>query len=123
MNSKQLGDLGEDIAEKYLRKKKYKILAKNFKRKWGEIDIVSRKKKNIIFVEVKTILKKQGFSPEDEVDWKKKRQLRKMAQIYLSENKISLESPWQIDIIAIEITPDFKKTKIRHYKNAIEDTY
>ena len=68
-------------------------------------------------------MEKQGFLPEDEVDWKKKNQLKKMAQIYLSENKIPFESPWQIDILAIEITPDFKKAKIKHFKNAIEDIY
>jgi len=72
---------------------------------------------------VKTISAREGFAPEDEIDWKKKKQLRKMAQIYLSENKIPFESPWQIDIIAIEISADFKKAKVRHFKNAIEDTY
>jgi len=123
MNSKELGDFGEKIARDYLKKKRYKILAKNFKRKWGEIDIVAKKKRKIIFVEVKTILEQEGFLPEDEIDWKKKKQLRKMAQIYLSANKIPLSRPYQIDVVAIEITPDFKKTKIRHHKNAIEDNY
>jgi len=134
MNSKELGSFGEKIAEKYLQKKGYKILAQNFKRKWGELDMVAspphqkfwrggKEKKKIVFIEVKTILAREGFAPEDEIDRKKKRQLRKMAQIYLSENKIPFESPWQIDIIAVEISPDFKKAKVRHYPNAIEDTY
>ena len=123
MNSKELGKLGEKIAEKYLRKKRYKILAQNFKRKWGELDMVAKKKGKIVFVEVKTILAREGFAPEDEIDWKKKKQLRKMAQIYLSENKIPFDSPWQIDIVAVEISTDFKKAKIRHFKNAIEDIY
>lgn len=120
---KKLGDFGEGIASAYLRKKGYKVLAKNFKRKWGEIDIVAQNKGRIIFVEVKTILEQEGFLPEDEIDWKKKKQLIKMAQIYLSENKIPLSHPYQIDILAIEITSDFKKAKIRHHKNAIEDNY
>ena len=85
--------------------------------------MVAKKKGKLVFVEVKTIQKREGFLPEDEVDWKKKKQLRKMAQIYLSENKIPFESPWQIDIIAIEVSPDFKKAKIRHFPNAIEDDY
>lgn len=123
MNSKELGNFGEKVAEKYLRNKGYKILAKNFRRKWGEIDLVAKRGKSRIFFEVKTIQKKEEFSPEDEVDWKKKRQLIKIAQIYLSENKIPLSIPWQIDILGIEIFPDFKKAKVRHYKNAIEDNY
>ncbi|MBZ9572919.1 YraN family protein [Patescibacteria group bacterium] len=123
MNSKQLGNLGENIAEKYLRKKRYKILAKNFKTKWGEIDLVGRKKKIITFFEVKTIKSRDGFSPEDQIGRKKKRQLLKMAQIYFSTNKIPPETPHQINILAIEITPDFKKAKVRHFKNTIEDSY
>lgn len=123
MNSKQLGKLGEKIAEKYLRKKRYKILTQNFKRKWGELDLVAKKKRNIIFFEVKTISAREGFAPEDEIGWKKKKQLIKMSQIYLSENKIPFDSPWQIDIIAVEISPDFKKAKVRHFPNAVEDNY
>jgi putative endonuclease len=123
MDSKELGRFGEKIAQNYLKNKGYKILARNFKRKWGEIDIVAKRGKKIIFFEVKTILERKGFFPEDEIDQKKKRQLIKIAQIYLSENKIPLNSPWQIDIVAVKISLDFQKAKIRHYKNAIEDNY
>ena len=123
INSKKLGELGEKIAQKHLKKKGYKILARNFKRKWGEIDIVAKKGKKIVFIEVKTIRQKEEFFPEDEIDRKKKRQLIKMAQIYLQEFKIPLDISWQIDIIAIEISSNRKKTKIRHYKNAVEDIY
>ena len=122
-NSKKLGELGEKIAQKHLKEKGYKILARNFKKKWGEIDIVAKKRKKIVFIEVKTIRKKEGFFPEDEIDQKKKKQLIKIDQIYLQESKIPLETPWQIDIIAIEISPNLKKAKIRHYKNAVEDIY
>ena len=128
MNPKELGNLGEKIAQKYLRKKGYKILAENFKRKWGEIDIVIKKQQVIAFVEVKTLRRTEQtedkvFIPENEIDWKKKKQLRKMAQIYLSENRISLNSRHQIDIIAIEIYSNPRKVRLRHYQNAIEDIY
>jgi len=131
--SKQLGGKGEDIAVQYLQKKGYKILDRNFKRKWGEIDIVAKppfrislkylkKRAKIIFVEVKTIRKNKNapFFPEDEVDKKKKYQLRKMAQIYLSAKNLPLTTPYQIDIIAVE-TDNFGKKTIRHFENAIED--
>jgi len=123
MDSKKLGRFGEKIARDYLKEKGYKILARNFKRKWGEIDIVAKKRRNIVFIEVKTIHQKEGFYPEDQIDWRKKRQLIKMAQIYLQEFKISLNSPWQIDIIAIEVSLNSQRVKIKHYKNAIEDIY
>ena len=133
MNSKKVGQLGERIAKEYLQRKGYKILAKNFKRKWGEMDIIAKKKSSfalrgatedkdkIIFFEVKTIQKKEGFLPEDEIGTKKKRQLLKMALIYFCEQKIPLDTSYQIDILAIELFEG--KAKIRHLENAIEDRY
>ncbi len=122
---KELGVLGEEIAENFLKKKNYQILEKNFRKKWGEIDIIAKIKKTIVFCEVKTIYRpafqNQPFAPENQINWRKKRQLLKMAQIYLSSKKIPLDAPHQIDILAIEILAG--KTKIRHYKNAIEDGY
>ena len=128
MNSRELGNLGEKIACQYLGKKGYRILNTNFKRKWGEIDVVAKKQGKIIFVEVKTLRRTEQtedkvFIPENEIDWKKKKQLRKMAQIYLTENRISLNSRHQIDIMAIEIYSNPRKVRLRHYQNAIEDIY
>ena len=122
MNRKQTGKLGEDIAAKHLKKQRYKILARNWKNKWGEIDIVAKHKKRIIFVEVKTLQQSQdkpNFLPEDKIDEKKKRQLVKMAQIYLLQNKLSLGIPHQIDVIAIELIDG--EPKIRHLENVLED--
>ncbi len=123
--SQKIGAIGENIAADYLKKKGYKILARNFKTKWGELDIVAQKNKIIIFVEVKTLKfnpsKKSEFQPEDEITFHKARQLRKMAQIYLSANKLPLDISQQIDIIAIEINPNSQKPIIRHTENAIED--
>ncbi len=123
----QLGRWGEDRAEEYLKNKGYKILERNFKRKWGELDIIAQKKGIFIFVEVKTIKKtdkEEPFFPEDEIDQKKERQLRKMAQIYLSYHKIKPDTSCQIDIIAIEKhSEDEKDFTLRHYKNAFEDSF
>jgi len=135
--NKQTGSLGEKIAERYLEKRGYKVLAKNWQNKWGEIDIVAEKNKVIHFVEVKTLHSaqakpfrsaspgpawdKQGeaFLPEDEIGQKKKKQLLKMAQIYLSANRLRLNTPCQIDILAVELKNG--QTKIRHLENVIED--
>lgn len=123
MDRKETGELGEDIAVEHLEKERYKILARNWKNKWGEIDIVVKKKRKIIFVEVKTLQRKTDappvFLPEDQINEKKKRQLVKMAQIYLLRNKLSLGIPHQIDVIAIELTDG--EPKIRHLENVLED--
>ncbi|MGC9031469.1 MAG: YraN family protein [Minisyncoccia bacterium] len=122
MQRKNLGKKGEDIAERFLLKKGYEVLERNFKTKFGEIDIIAKKDGILIFVEVKTILENEDFFPQDHITKKKKYQLLKMAQIYQTKNKISNFIPYQIDIIGIiknKINP--KKNKIFHFKNAIRD--
>jgi len=118
-SKKELGQFGEKIAEKFLRKKGYEILTTNFRLKWGEIDIVARKQEKIVFFEVKTIFEKQGFLPEDQITPKKKRNLQRACQIFLSQNNIPLDSEWQIDVLAIEISRHPLVVKIRHFENAI----
>ncbi len=135
MDTKRLGDFGEKVACYYLESKGYKILDRNYSRKWiqgpqkGEIDIVAEKDKIISFVEVKTLQQIQGkqitsaqgggYFPEDKVNFQKQKQLIKIAQDWLSEKKIPLESKWQIDIISIKANLSSEKAKIRHLKNAV----
>jgi len=121
---KDLGDVGEKIAEKYLRNKGYKILDKNFRySKFGELDIIAQKGNDIIFFEVKT-RKKTGLSeflPEDNITFDKQKKLIKLAQIYLSKSRL-LDNSWQIDILAIEIYRD-GSYDIRHTENAVGDSW
>jgi putative endonuclease len=146
MNSKKIGKLGENIALIYLQNKRYKILDRNYFFKipgsyiLGEIDIIAMKDDIISFIEVKTLVKKEEelfeFFPEDKVNFLKKRKIIRTAENWLIKNKISLDSKWQIDIIAIEITDNFnsdnlvdkayfkkeniildKEIKINHFKN------
>ena len=123
--SQKIGQVGEDIAKDFLKKKGYQILNRNFKTKWGELDIVAFFNKIFIFVEVKTLQKSQNkpseFLPEDEITFHKANQLRKMAQIYLSNNKLPQDTACQIDIIAIELLSNNQVANIRHLENAIED--
>jgi len=130
MNPKELGTLGEKIAIKYLQKRGYKILDQNYSSKFvsgpqrGEIDIVAKKKDIISFIEVKTLTQNCGgptsaISPEEKVDYLKQKKLIKMAENWLMENKIPLNSKWQIDVLAIKIDLNNRKAKIRHFKNAV----
>lgn len=136
MDTKKLGALGEKVAINYLKEKGYKILDKNYSPKFvsgplrGEIDIVAKKENVISFIEVKTLRQAQGkplvnggltsaISPEDKVDYWKQKKLLKMAESWLMEKKIALDSPWQIDVVSIRIDSDSKKAKIQHFQNAI----
>ena len=130
MDPKQLGYFGEKIACYYLKNKGYKILDRNYSRKWlsgpqkGEIDIVAQKDNTISFIEVKTIAPAPGAEailPEDKVNFQKQNQIKKIAQDWLVEKKIPLESKWQIDVISIKVYLDEKIAKIRHLKNVITE--
>lgn len=121
---KNLGDLGEKIAENYLKEKNYKILDKNFRySKLGELDIIAQKQDTLSFIEVKT-RKKTGpttFLPEDNITYDKQKKLIKLAQIWLAKRKLS-DISWQIDVLAIEIYFN-GSYDIRHTENAVGDFY
>lgn len=121
---KDLGDLGEKIAEKFLKDKGYEILDKNFRySNFGELDIIGKKDNNIIFFEVKTRRKTAPceFLPEDNITREKQKKLIKLAEIYLSKNNLEGIS-WQIDILAIEVYRN-GTFDIRHTENAVGDMW
>lgn len=124
IETKKLGNLGEDIATKYLKKHGFKILNRNFRYKgYGEIDIIAKKGENYHFVEVKT-RENSGdiYTPEDNIIYFKKRQLIKLSKIYLANNQLThLDIPWQIDVIAVEMNPFTRKAKVRHIEQVVED--
>jgi len=122
MDKKQIGQLGEDIAVKYLIKKKYKILERNFSYKvrslnLGEIDIIAKKGKTIVFVEVKTKTSNEQISPEDKINLKKLKTIQDVGQIWLQKNKISPDTPWQIDIVSIVLDFQKRMAKVTHFEN------
>jgi putative endonuclease len=128
MTTRQIGNFGERIAEKYLRDKGYQILDRNYSFRSpdnpqkGEIDIVAKKADIISFVEVKTLrlasfAQDTNFCPEEKVNFSKQRKLRTMAESWLMAKKIPLNSKWQIDVISVMIKRG--KTEISHFENAI----
>jgi len=121
---RKLGDIGEKIAGDYLEKQGYQILERNYRKPWGEIDLIAQKKKEVIFIEVKTRTVQSGQSlkyayPEENVDFFKKRKLIRTAQTYLNEKNYPPETSWQIDVIALELNLQTKKANLKHFKNAV----
>ena len=121
---RKLGDLGEKLAKEYLEKQGYEIIERNYQKKCGEIDLIARKNKIIIFIEVKTRTKnkdknKEYNPPEEAVNFSKQRKIIKTARSYLFENRYSGKTDWQIDIIAIELNQKNRRASLRHIKNAV----
>ncbi|MBI2587825.1 YraN family protein [Candidatus Azambacteria bacterium] len=111
---KILGEVGEKAAAAYLETYGFEILAKNWKIKLGELDIVVKKDGVFHFVEVKTQPHREAFRPEDLFDFKKRRKLKRLAQAYLISRRIPLDSHWQIDLIAVELDGWGNVKEIRH---------
>ena len=101
--NKNIGRIGESIAEKYLINNGYKILERNFKSKTGEIDIIAYKSNILVFVEVKTRTNnKFGFAYEA-VDYRKKKKIQNTANSYINFKKIE-NIQYRFDIIEVYLT-------------------
>jgi putative endonuclease len=112
-----LGKRGEDIAIDFLEGAGYKVLDRNFRCRSGEIDIVALDGKSIVFVEVKTRSKENFGPPKLAVDWRKQKQLVKVALAYLKQKKL-MNRPARFDVVGIIIRGD--KRKIELVKNAFD---
>lgn len=113
------GAWGEQIAAGYLIKKKYKILATNYRCRFGEIDIIAANRTYLAIVEVK-LRKSSSFAAASEfVDYHKQERLRATAELYLSENPTNLQP--RFDVIEI-YAPDGINT-IKPVINHMEDAF
>ncbi len=115
MMNKELGRRGEEIAVRYLQKKGYGLLDRNYYTRFGELDIICEKNKELIFVEVKTRKSVKYGSPEESITAKKKEHLRKAALIYIDTHHRPFQG-MRFDVIAILLEKEDKK--INHIKNA-----
>ena len=118
--SDAMGDRGENLAARYLRNRGYKIISRNFRVDVGEIDIVARDGKTIVFVEVKT-RSYDDPAPEDQVDATKQHQLTKAGKVYLSRYGYP-QPPARFDVVAI-VWPQGREPIIRHTPHAFEATF
>jgi len=125
----ETGKIGENIALNFLIKKGFEAICQNYRKKWGEIDIVAKKDKVIHFVEVKTVNRKSWggkfeqeintYRPEDNMHpWKIKR-LQKAIQTYILEKHPNEDLDWQFDLVCVFLDQDKRVAKIRFMENII----
>ena len=114
---KLLGRVGENQACKFLKKKKYKILEKNFACTFGEVDIIAQDKETIVFVEVKTRSDERFGEPMEAVNDTKQRRIILSAKYYLQKCGIN-ENDISVRFDVIEIKNDNGNLTINHIENA-----
>ena len=110
-----LGRRGERAAEKYLRRSGYRIVARNFRAAGAEIDIVAMDGETLVFVEVKTRRSRDAGAPEEAVDERKQKQIRRAAEIFATRYRAD-EVEMRFDIIAIDASG--KRLEIELLRNA-----
>ena len=111
-----LGKAGEEVALKYLKRKKFKIIKKGFRLYKGEIDVIAYDRKTLVFIEVKTRRSRSFGLPEESVTTAKQRQIKKIAQGFIAFNNLE-NVECRFDVISLIL----KKNDgyfISHFKDA-----
>ncbi len=119
--NKSLGEVGEAIAVTFLKGIKYSIIEQNFRCKCGEIDIIARDGKTLVFVEVKTRSNAAFGVPQLAVTPFKQRQISKTALTWLAQKKLQ-DASARFDVIAI-LQRNQTVPEIEHIKNAFDLAY
>lgn len=114
MNNADLGKFGEQLACDFIRKKNYQIIDRNYRFKKNEIDIIAKKDNKLIIIEVKTRQTSEIGEPWQAVSKQKQKQVIKVANHYVQNNNIELET--RFDIISI-IHNSFR-TELIHMEEA-----
>ena len=116
-----IGIKGEEEAARFLSRCWYAILDKNVRTRVGEIDLVAKEGKTLVFVEVKT--RKEiaeappPVPPQAGVHTRKQNKLGKLAQSYLKLKRLR-EQPCRFDVVAVVVNDDGGVKAIRHIPNA-----
>jgi putative endonuclease len=122
MNRQEVGKLGEKMAQKFLKKRGYRVRETNFHCRGGEIDIVAQQRDCLVFIEVRTKRSLDFGTPEESITQAKKEKLIALALTYIDTHQ-NLPSLWRIDVVAIEVDDKGKTKRIELIENAIEQQY
>lgn len=115
-----LGRLGERLAAEKLSDAGYQILERNFRCRYGEIDIIARDGEDLVFVEVKTRRGNAYGLPEEAVTWRKQRTIIQVAEYYLALYEY-VACSWRIDVVAVQLSTTGKLEEIRVYQHAVNE--
>lgn len=118
MREKQLGDWGEEIARRYLRKKGYFFVEGNFRCRMGEIDLIVENRRVLVFVEVKTRKSANFAEGREFVDHWKQERLKITAGFYLAQHETSKAARFDVIEIYAPDGVDTKKPIINHLEDA-----
>jgi len=116
---RKIGDIGENIACEFLVKRGFKVITRNYLKKWGEIDIVAEKQGILHFVEVKTVTDtlSDTYRPEENMHPGKLKRLYRVIQTYIMSRKV--DQDWQLDLVTVRLNMRTRTARVMIMDNII----
>lgn len=124
-----IGRLGEDIAVKHLENKGFCIIERNYLKKYGEIDIITRKDDIIHFIEVKSVsyennpsvsrVTPDSYRPEDNIHTQKLKRLSRTIQAYLLSNCQNEDPVWVFDVVTVKIDTNKRQAHVKVLEDVV----
>ena len=120
---KEVGRIGESVAAEFLQRKGFVILDRNYRKPWGEIDIIAEKRGIVRFVEVKTLSRESipdvtreisDYRPEEQVHPLKLRKIARTAEMYMNAKNDNRE--YQIDVVGVFLNVNTRKARCRLFE-------
>ena len=137
-DKQKIGTIGEDTACRFLVKRGFRIIGRNYCKKWGEIDVIAKRGKILHFVEVKTVSRllteasakagekvtretgsNEAYRPEDNLHSWKLQRLERVINSYLLEKDISEDKVWQLDGVTVYLDLSKKRAKVEYLENLV----
>jgi putative endonuclease len=115
---RRLGHWGEKLAALHLEADGLTILARNWRCRGGEIDLVARDGETVVFVEVKTRRGRDFGAPEEALTAHKAQKLLQLGQQYMADNALD-DVNWRVDLVAVELDQSGRFLRCDHIPNAV----
>jgi putative endonuclease len=125
----KIGQLGESIAVTFLKNHGFRVLERNYTRKWGELDIIAEKDQELHFIEVKAVSREKNrnntkdirdqYRPEENMHPIKLRKIYRTIQSYLIDRHIPDSMVWQIDLVCVYLDSVQKQAKVKIIENIV----
>ncbi len=125
-NRKEVGRIGESVAAQFLERKGFNIIDRNYRKPWGEIDLIAEKGGIVRFVEVKTLSRESSpdisremsdYRPEEQVHPAKLRKIARTAEMYMNGKRDGRE--YQIDVVGVFLNVKTRQARCRLFEQVL----
>jgi putative endonuclease len=123
---RKTGDIGERLAVEFLQRKGFTVVERNYRRPWGEIDIIAEKDGEVRFVEVKAVSRDtsngvtreiSGYSPEEMAHGTKLSKVARTAELYMDSKGDTRD--FQVDVVTVVLDKTSRKAHCRLYEQVL----